>query len=143
MGENQKRILEMLATGKISVEEATRLLAALGAESKQETRPPVNRDRSSTRYLIVKVDPKPGFESTDNPKVNIRVPFALIRAGVKMGTMIPSQTADGINDKLKEKGIKFDIRNLKEEDIAPLIDALRESEINIDANNTIVCISAE
>ena len=36
MSENQKKILQMLAEGKISVDEAQRLLALIGAEGEKE-----------------------------------------------------------------------------------------------------------
>jgi len=54
MGEEQKRILQMLAEGKINVEEANRLLALVG---KGETPASERKERTNFRYLFVKVEP--------------------------------------------------------------------------------------
>ncbi|MDD5190936.1 MAG: hypothetical protein PHE50_07840 [Dehalococcoidales bacterium] len=143
MGESQKKILEMLAAGKISVEEATRLLAAVNAADNKAGRRTERGDTMRARYLYVKVDPKPGCEAPENPRVNVRVPVALIRAGVKFSSLIPPQTADEIDKNLKDKGVTFDIRNIKSEDIEPLIDALSDAEINVDSKYTTIHVYAE
>ena len=72
MTEERKRILEMLSEGKITSEEAEKLLAAL---SKGEE--VVSGNGSSTpRYLRVMVEPGPDSKNSD--RVNIRVPQPVI-----------------------------------------------------------------
>src|SRR5208283_5813719 len=122
MGENQKRILQMLAEGKITVEEASRLLSALGVEGDSEFKETIKSAKPLAKYLYVRVEPKAGCESHDNPKVNVRVPVSLIRAGMKLSALIPPGVADDINKGLKEKGLGFDVRNLKDEYIEQLVD---------------------
>jgi hypothetical protein len=146
MGDNQKRILQMLAEGKISVEEATRLLSLVGAESGS----PVNRAADEgerkpfPKYLYVRVEPKEGHEKDpENSRVNVRIPMGLIRAGMKLKALIPPQAADEINRSMHEKGINFDIRNIKDEYLEELVTALGDTEINVDTKEAEVRIRAE
>ncbi len=142
MGENQKRILQMLAEGKITVEEASRLLSLIGVES-WETKDSVKGTKSDAKYLYIQVKPKEGQESQKNARVNVRVPVSLIRAGMKLKALIPPQAADDINKGLKDKGIAFDIKNLKDEDVEQLVDALRNTEIYVDSAEAEIIVRAE
>jgi hypothetical protein len=146
MSENQKKILEMLAAGKISVDEAQRLLALINAgkgiiHGSEET----NRGTKTTpRYIYVVVEPKPGASPEHrHSRVNVRVPFGLIRAGMKLATLIPPDAADKVNDAMREKGMNFDMRHLKPEDIEELVSALRDSEVNVDTDDETVRVYAE
>lgn len=150
MSENKKKILQMLADGKINVDEAERLLALTGLEGDRETgNGSANGRKSTPRYMHVIVEPKssPAQGSDRNEfhahKVNIRVPFGLIRAGIKLATLIPSDAAEHVDKAFKEKGFNFDIRRLKEEDLEELVTALHDSEINVDSDYETVRIYAE
>jgi len=61
----------------------------------------------------------------------VRVPVALIRAGIKFTSLIPAEASDQVNEALKEKGIDFDVRNLKPEDLEELLMALHDFEVDI------------
>ena len=128
MNENSRRVLEMLSEGKVSVDEAERLLSLVDEEPKVTTamQPLVpSQARSVRRYLRVTVD------SDGDEHVDVRVPLALIKAGVKLHTLLPAQAATGINTALQDNGINVDIDNLRTEDLEQLIDALSEVEVNI------------
>ena len=132
MAENQKRILEMLSEKKITVSEAERLLSLVGSE-------PGNVNSASSTETGKKRIPKylrvivtPGTESGPHPeKVNIRVPIGLIRAGMKLTSLIPPEAADKVHDAMKEKGVNFDLRNIKEGDIEALIADLGDLEVDV------------
>jgi len=144
MSENQKKILQMLAEGKISVDEALRLLSLTGTD--RDTRNDSNNtaSKSTPRYLHVVVEPKSGAAPEHrHGRVNVRVPFGLIRAGMKLATLIPPEAADKVNDAMKEKGMSFDMRHLKIEDIEELISALHDSEVNVDTDDETVRVYAE
>jgi hypothetical protein len=150
MSENQKKILQMLSEGKINVNEAQRLLEAMGPDKNGDTgEEDGNRTKSRPRFMRVIVEPKPGAEDRDfchgvnKHKVNIRVPVSLIRAGMKLATLIPHDAAEHIDRAFKEKGFSFDIRKIKDEDLEEMLTALQESVIDIDAENEIVKIYAE
>lgn len=143
MGENQKKILQMLAEGKITVEEASRLLSLIGAETAGEPQNMIKVIKPNAKYLYIKVDPKTGRETKENPRVNVRVPVSLIRSGMKLTALIPSQVADDINKGLKEKGFGFDVRNMKDEYVEQLVNALRDTEIMVDSTEAEIKIYAE
>jgi hypothetical protein len=146
MGEKQKRILQMLAEGKITVEEASRLLSLVGAEegTGSETKDTMKEAKPTPKFLYVRVEPKEGHRiDAEHGRVNVRIPVGLIRAGMKLTALIPPQAADDVNKALKEKGIGFDIRNLKDEYIEQLVGALSEAEINVDSPEAEVHVYAE
>ena len=128
MSDNQKRIPDMLAEGKISADEAQKLLAAIGAGG-DETKSTPPRD---AKYLRVVIHPDPDSpKSEDVRKVNVRIPISLIRAGIKFTSLIPTDASEQVNAALKEKGIDFDVRNLRPEDLEELIAALHDLEVDV------------
>ena len=72
------KILQMLDDGKISAEEATSLLRALGGGRRAAQTAP-NLD-GSARYLRVQVTDLGSGES----KVNVTLPIGLVKAGLRM-----------------------------------------------------------
>ena len=146
MSDNQKRILQMLAEGKISVEEATRLLSLVSTEncSTAHQTSSSSGSKHSLKYLYVYVEPKEGYQKeAEHGRVNIRIPIGLIRAGMKLKALIPPQVADDVNRAIKEKGFNFDIREIKDEYLEELIAALGDTEINVDSQQAEVRIHAE
>lgn len=126
MNEERKKVLEMLANGKITADEAERLLEALENKT-AETSPQTALAKSLDnlpQYLFVKVD------SEDGDKVNIRVPLKLVKAGIKLKALLPQDAQDKINVKLSEKGINLE--DFKDENLKDILDALTEFEINVD-----------
>ena len=126
MNEERKKVLEMLAEGKISADEAERLIEAL-ANKTTETSPQTALTKTLDnlpQYLFVKVD------AVDGDKVNIRVPLKLIKAGIKLKALLPQDAQDKINVKLNEKGINLD--DFEAENFKDILDALTEFEINVD-----------
>ena len=126
MNEERKKVLEMLAEGKISANEAERLLETLESKA-TETSPQTALMETLTnlpKYLFVKVD------SVDGDKVNIRVPLKLIKAGIKLQALLPQDAQDKVNAKLNEKGINLD--DFKAENFKDILDALTEFELNVD-----------
>jgi hypothetical protein len=138
MSENQKKILEMLSQGKISTDEAYRLLGAVDSEDKRQegavkTEPEI---RGKAKYLRVTVTPQDNHGNSENvDRVNVRVPMSLIRAGIKLTSLIPGDAMNKVNDALQEKGINFDVRNIKAEDIEELIDALGDLEVDVESSH--------
>lgn len=130
MSEDRRRILEMVAKGAISVDEAERLLQAVGADAPVTVaeRPAAKR---LPKYLRVIVN------SVDNDQVNVRVPLQLIRAGVKLGALLPKEAQGKVEEALEQKGVTFDfdIKNLTPENIESLIEALGELAVDIDSKD--------
>lgn len=132
MSEDKRKILEMLADGKINVGEAERLLTALG-ESADE--PSTSRTKSSPKYLRVLVEP-----TDDNPKgerVNVRVPMNLIRAGLKLASFIPAHAQLKVNEALKEKGIEMDFTTIKPQELEELVVHLNDLQVEVDGEEKV------
>ena len=133
MNDSRKRILEMLADKKITAEEADQLLEALGTgETAPAAVSSVEGPKRTWKYLRVTVTPGENAERQD--KVNVRVPMSLIRAGIKLTALIPPHAQDKIDEALKDKGINFDIKSIKKEDLEELIEALADMEVNVDGH---------
>ena len=134
MSENRKKILEMLAQNKISADEAYRLLNVIesGESTRESTGKTTTSIKDKAKYLRVTVLPDAEHEHSGNvDRVNVRVPMSLIRAGIKLTSLIPPEARDKVNGALREKGIDFDVRNVKPEDIEELIEALSDLEVDV------------
>lgn len=138
MNPERRQILEMLAEGKISADEAERLLAALDAAPPSPAVPPALR---RARYLRVLVDSDQG--GARNTRVNVRVPMALLRAGVRLSGLIPEEARERANAAMREKGFAFDLNQLKPENLDELIDQLNEMTVDVDAEQAKVRVFAE
>ena len=125
MNENSRRVLEMLSEGKVSVDEAERLLSLVDEEPETITVVQPTPPTGAARYLRVTID------SDEDEHVDVRVPLALIKAGVKLHTLLPEKATKKIKKKMKKNDIDVDIHNLRTEDLEQLIDALSEIEVNI------------
>lgn len=137
MNERQQ-ILEMLASGKITVAEAEKLLGAVegSASAGQETELGKG-PRGKARYLRVVVS-EGGSE-----KVDIRVPLQLIRAGIKLGSVIPQDVQGKIDASFHEKGMQFSLSDIKPEMVEELIDGLSDLSVNVNDDGDGVRIFCE
>src|SRR4051812_31704528 len=108
MNEERRQILQMLAEGKITADEAERLLTAVEGPSFSSEATPGRRQGGRPKYLRVLVDAED--HHTGKPvKVNIRVPVQLMRAGVRLGALMPSPAREQVNKALREQGIPIDV----------------------------------
>ena len=174
MSQETKKVLEMLAAGQITADDAEKLLDKLGAsgsgpgasgapenasgaegksvrerlgelgEQLRESAGKVAEGKSSSqrvwgwrfpgkdeasapgqklRFLRIVVD-KP-----DDDQVNIRVPLAFLRAGMKLFGVIPPQ----VSEKLAEKGI--DLAALRDLKGGELVEELKDLHIDVDSKN--------
>jgi hypothetical protein len=145
MTENQKKILEMVADKKITVDEAYRLLSLIQPSS-DSGNDGLKERKPSPKYLRVVVDTEHHWENgcDKGPQhINIRVPVTLIRAGVKLASLIPPEAYNEVDEKLKNRGIQFDLRNMKPENVEELIQALNDLEVDIQGGREKVRVYTE
>ncbi|HET9160130.1 MAG TPA: hypothetical protein VFN88_05915 [Caulobacteraceae bacterium] len=137
MTEDRRQILQMLAEGKITADEAERLLNALDRPSQSVVAGGFNPP-AKARYLRVLVD------SRDNSKkVNIRIPVQLLRAGVRLASLIPVEARSEVNAAMREQGVQFDINQLKPENLDELIEHVNELTVDVDDGRQTVRVFAE
>jgi hypothetical protein len=127
MNGERRQVLQLLANGQVTTDEADRLLATLeGGEAALVVREP---DARPARYLRVQVE---AVEEGGPVKVNLRVPIQLLRAGVKLVGVIPPQAQEHINRALQDQGLPFDLTQIKPENLDEIIDQLRELTLDVD-----------
>mgnify|MGYP007039525523 CR=1 FL=1 len=83
MNEQRRQILQMLAEGKVTADEADRLIDALVRDQPASPPAAAARPRARPKYLRVVVNAEdPGGDGPS--RVNVRVPLQLLRAGVRL-----------------------------------------------------------
>ena len=101
--EERLKILTLLQEGKITADQAARLLEALetastvkaGTRPTPPTMPPFPPAQSgSGRWLRVRVTDT----DTGKTRVNIRMPLSLVRSGIKMGARFVSPEIEGLDE---------------------------------------------
>jgi polyhydroxyalkanoate synthesis regulator phasin len=144
MNENRRQILEMLAAGKINAEEAERLIAALEdtPSGQNATGSMAAQPKNAAKYLRVLVE----AEDKKGPTtVNVRVPMQLLRAGVRLASLIPAQAHDKLDEALSQHGVPLTLSQIKPENLEELIDHLEDLTVDVNAkeDNTKVRVFCE
>lgn len=133
MNEHRRQILEMLSQGKISADEAERLISAVeqpAARSADSDTVPAGKARP--KYLRVQVDSEDDEGYGGPTKVNVRVPMQLLRAGVKLAGLIPPQALYRANQAIHDRGILFDLSQIKPENLEELVEQLSDLTVDVD-----------
>ena len=143
MNEERRRILEMVSQGKITIEEAERLMTALeqGAPLNGAGNGSNSTPKGKPKYIRVLVTEK--TPRGEQVKVNIRVPMQLLRAGVRLASLIPLTARDYVNLALHKEGVNVDLNQLKPENLEELIEQLDDVTINVDERDSTVRIFCE
>ncbi|BCB78082.1 hypothetical protein GCM10022251_36200 [Phytohabitans flavus] len=133
MNEQRRQILEMLAEGKITADEAERLIDAV--ERDQPVPPPgaALSPKTRPRYLRVVMD-----DNSDGGagRINIRVPLQLLRAGVRLASLVPPQVLIRVNAELDKTGVPIDLTQLKPQHLDDLVEHLDELTVDLDQPDT-------
>jgi hypothetical protein len=140
MNEQRKDILDMLAEGKITAEEAEQLIAALERDQPPAASSLDARPKGKAKYLRVEVD---NLENGEPGRVNVRVPLQLLRAGVRLAALIPAQALGQANAELNKSGVPFDLTQLKPEQLEALVEHLDEMTVEVDQPDTKVRVFCE
>lgn len=127
MSEERRMILQMLKDGTVSVEEAERLLEAIPTE---DAPPPKERSLAPTaqpvplapRRLVVLVT------EGNTTKVNVKIPFSLVRAGLKLGKSFSSVAAKAAFTTPEDAAI---LEMLRDIDVDELLSSINDGEITL------------
>jgi len=144
MSDDTRRILELVAQGKITVDEAQQLLQALDSSNgsasagtgTEEGKP------SKLRWVLINVH-KTAKEGKQDQDVNIRVPIAVIKSGMRLGALIPGLAGDQVASRLREKGLDVDFSKLDAASIEAMLRALGDTNIEIESGRSQVRITCE
>lgn len=133
MSNERVQILTMLKDGKITVEEAEKLLTAVGEEKQSSgakadgVEPP-----KSLKYLRI-IEKREGTGEEDYERqLNIRIPLALLRAGAKLHSVLPANAREKVESALREKWSGVGKNLLETGDIELITKALSEEGISVE-----------
>jgi SHOCT-like protein len=139
MNEQRMDILQMLSEGKITAEEADQLIAALDRDQPTSSTADA-RPKGRLKYLRVVVD----ANDEDGPvRVNVRVPLQLLRAGVRLTSLIPPQALGHANQEMQKAGVPFDLSQLKPEQLEELVEHLDDMTVEVDQRDAKVRVFCE
>ncbi|WP_026925276.1 SHOCT-like domain-containing protein [Glycomyces arizonensis] len=131
MNEQRRQILEMLADGKITADEAERLLGAVESEP-DESPAAAPRAKARVKYLRVVVHAEDDGAGGGPSDINVRVPLQLLRAGVRLASLLPPVAITKANEELSRAGVPIDLAELKPQQLEDLVDALDELTVDVD-----------
>jgi len=143
MNEQRRQILEMLAEGRITADEAERLIDALQREQPESPPGAAPRPKARPKYLRVVVSSDDNFGGDGPGRVNVRVPLQLLRAGVRLTSLIPPEALTHANAELRRSGVPLDLTQLKPQHIEDLIEHLDDVTIDVDQPDTKVQVFCE
>lgn len=124
MSNHQKEILTMLAEKKIDVEEAQKLLATL-------EKTPLKKSNYEFFNIVVE------HEDQKKDQVNIKVPFKLLKTGIKWMGLVPIKAMDQIKSKMAEEGIDFDLNQLNSNNVDEVLESLKEFEVSANGKDSV------
>ncbi|MGC9381713.1 SHOCT-like domain-containing protein [Streptomyces sp. MH13] len=143
MNEQRRQVLEMLAEGRITADEAERLIDALERDRPEAPPGAVPRPKPRAKYLRVVVDSADDSGGDGPSRVDIRVPMQLLRAGVRLTSLVPPQALAKANAELNRSGVPIDLTELKPQQMEDLVDQLDEVAIDVDDSGTKVRVFCE
>jgi hypothetical protein len=124
--DDKTRILNMVSEGKITVEEAAKLLDALEKNDKGAAEPIALKGKQGRKPTKLKVNIDAG-ENNKKSKVNVNIPLSLVRT---IGPIISKNMPKEAQDEMNKKGI--DVVGIMDS-IEELIDAAaKEDIVNVD-----------
>jgi len=133
MNEHRRQVLQMLSEGKISADEAERLIAAMEPPAYMSSESGSgSAGRARPKYLRVVVDSEDDGGHNGPTKVNVRVPMQLLRAGVRLAGLIPASALHRANSAMQDQGIPIDLSQIKPENLEELVEHLNDLTVDVD-----------
>lgn len=143
MSDETRRVLDLLAQGKITVDEADRLLRALGTSASNPAASQSGGGESAhPRFLRIVVH-KAANERTPEKDVSIRVPLSIVRSGIRLGAIIPGFAGKRVAERLRERGLGVDFSRLDYPELESMLKEMGEVNIDVDDGKAQVRVTCE
>ena len=142
--EDSRRVLELLAQGKITVDEADQLLRALRRDEPAPTESARGASSSTTtspKWIRITVEKQ--REGQPPKTVTIRTPISVARSGLKLGAMFKRFANQPFADRLRQEGVDVDFSKLDLPDLDTLLAGMNEMELDVDGGRTKIRIGCE
>jgi hypothetical protein len=125
MSEETRKVLEMLSSGQVSVQEAEQLLQAMGTAGQQEHK------KAEPRFFRVLVN-KPARDGKKAENVNIKVPISVVRGGLRLSALFPGMM--GKKTIQMEDGTEVDLSKIHYADLEAMIKDIGELTVDVDGD---------
>jgi hypothetical protein len=128
MSEETRKVLEMLSSGKITVQEAEQLLQAVRVSASEQ---PTAEKKPDPKYFRILVN-KPARDGKKAENVNIKVPITVVRGGLRLSSVFP-----GLLGKKKiqlENGTELDLSKIHYADLEAMIKDIGELTVDVDGD---------
>src|SRR4051794_19315853 len=144
MNDETRRGLDLLAQGKITGDDAGKLPAALNGPDgpAADAAAPDTAGCAKPRYVRIAVH-KAAKDGKRDKDVNIRVPIAIVRSGMRLGAMIPGLAGDQFTARMRERGLDVDFSKLDGPAIEAVLKELANANIEIEDGRSQVRITCE
>jgi hypothetical protein len=150
--DDTRRILDLLSQGKITVDDADRLIKAISAEVPAGTAAAETAADGGQRARWFRINiRKPASDQAHTPKdVNIRVPIAVVKGGMRLGAIIATFAGEKAALRMKQRGLDLDLSTINGdlsrmngEEFDAFLKSLDDMNIEIDDGRSQVRITAE
>ena len=136
MSDERMRILHMLAEGKLTPDDAEKLLQAMeGGPQRNEGTGQNQSGDVKGKHLYVQVDPKEGKSSE---RVSVKVPLALVKAGLNISKLIPKEAQGKIQSSMEDSGIPFNFSDIDPQNFQEILEALEQMSIDVDTEESAI-----
>jgi hypothetical protein len=143
MNEHRRRILDMLAAGKITAEEAEKLISALS-----DTEAPDGASAAPAegegKYLRVEIT-KPAQHGLREKNIKIRVPVSILKSGLKLGSLLRlnDDRWGGRWSRLKVGGLDIDTSQFDAAQLDTLLTQVGDVSIDVDNGKATIRVVRE
>ena len=143
MSDDTRRVLDLLAQGKITVDEADRLLKAVAAapEAPEAASGPGTAPRP--RWLRINIQKQSEDGHGEKKNVNVRVPISFVKGGMRLGALIAPFAGEKAIARLRERGYDLDLSRLDAEAIETWLKDVDDLNVHIDNGKEQVRITCE
>jgi hypothetical protein len=124
MKEDRGRILAMLASGKISVDQADRLLSAIVPAK------PKDAEQHAPKFLRLLLEPK--ADARRQRKVDIRMPLGIIRSGVQIARSLPIEKQGPMTIALGTHTLAVDLSGVDPQNVDQFMALFKDLTTDID-----------
>ena len=127
MSEETRKVLEMLSSGKITVQEAEQLLQAVKVSRSEEN----GEKKADPKYFRILVN-KPASDGKKAENVNIKVPISVVRGGLRLSSVFPGLLA---KKKIQlDNGTELDLSKIHYADLEAMIKDIGELTVDVDGD---------
>ena len=145
-----RRILDMLQEGKITVDEADRLIKAVCEPPSDTVGADAATDPERVRWIRINIQKSASDEGHKAKNVNIRVPIAIVKGGMRLGAIIGTFAGEKAARRMKAQGLDIDLAKVSSDlsqmngpQFDEFLRSLNDTNIEIDDGKATVRITAE